>query len=60
MLVRQLQHSAKESIPYNEVDKLSVLILEVRVLSWLDPWAVERTEEVGSLDGGQSDPARMI
>ena len=29
MLVRQLQHSAKESIPYNEVDKLSVLILEV-------------------------------
>ena len=33
MLVRQLQHSAKESIPYNEVDKLSVLILEVRVLS---------------------------
>ncbi len=30
MLVRQLQHSAKESIPYNEVDKLSVLILDVR------------------------------
>lgn len=28
MLVRQLQHSAKESIPYHEVDQLASLILQ--------------------------------